>query len=62
MLVDTGSPDELDDLEEELGVKLADVKCALVTHVIKIIAGAGDLSRALAGDHGMLYPTSFFAR
>ena len=29
---------------------------------IKIIAGADDLSRAQAGDHGTLYPTSFFAR
>ena len=80
VLVDTGSPDEFDDLEEELGdigVKLADVKCAVVTHVhadhagnarelqkhgIKIIAGAGDVARARAGDHGTLYPTSFFAR
>ena len=80
VLVDTGSPDEIYDLEEELdeiGVKLADVKCAVVTHVhadhagnarelqrrgIRIIAGAGDLARAQSGDHGTLYPTSFFAR
>ena len=80
VLVDTGSPDEFDDLEEELGdlgVKLADVRCAVVTHVhadhagnarelqrhgIKIIAGSRDLARAEAGDHGTLYPTSFFAR
>jgi glyoxylase-like metal-dependent hydrolase (beta-lactamase superfamily II) len=80
VLVDTGSPDELGDLEAglaELGVKLADVRCAVVTHVhadhagnaralqrrgIHIIAGRGDLSRAIAGDHGTLYPTSFFAR
>ena len=80
VLVDTGSPDEFDTLEEELGelgIKLADVRCAVVTHVhadhagnarelqrrgIKIIAGEGDLARAAAGDHGTLHPTSFFAR
>ena len=80
VLVDTGSPDEFDLLEQELGelgVKLADVRCAVVTHVhadhagnarelqrrgIKIIAGEGDLARAAAGDHGTLHPTSFFAR
>ena len=80
VLVDTGSPDEIDTLEQELaeiGVKLADIRCAVVTHVhsdhagnaralqrhgIEIIAGEGDLARAAAGDHGTLYPTSFFAR
>ena len=60
-----------------LGVKLSDVSCAVVTHVhadhaggaralqrhgIKIIAGQGDVARATRGDHGTLYPTSFFAR
>jgi glyoxylase-like metal-dependent hydrolase (beta-lactamase superfamily II) len=60
-----------------LGVKLADVKCAVVTHVhadhaggaralqekgIRIIAGAGDLARAQRGDHGELVPTSVFAQ
>jgi hydroxyacylglutathione hydrolase len=80
VLVDTGSPGELHDLEvglAKLGVRLADVTCAVVTHVhadhagnarglqrrgIKIIAGRGDLLRAVNGDHGTLYPTSFFAR
>jgi hydroxyacylglutathione hydrolase len=80
VLVDTGSPDEFDDLEEELGeigVKLSDVKCAVVTHGhsdhagnarelqrhgIRIIAGAADLWRMQAGEHGTLISTSFFAR
>jgi len=80
VLVDTGSPGELDDLEaglRKLGIALGDVTCAVVTHVhadhagnarglqlrgIKIIAGSGDLMRAINGDHGTLYPTSFFAR
>jgi glyoxylase-like metal-dependent hydrolase (beta-lactamase superfamily II) len=80
VLVDTGSPGELGDLEAglgKLGIRLRDVTCAVVTHVhadhagnaralqlrgIKIIAGSGDLMRAVNGDHGTLYPTSFFAR
>ena len=80
VLVDTGSPGEAYDLENgllALGVRLSDVKCAVVTHVhadhaggaralqrrgIKIIAGRGDLTRAINGDHGRLYPTSLFAR
>jgi hydroxyacylglutathione hydrolase len=80
VLVDTGSPGELGDLEAglgKLGIRLGDVTCAVVTHVhadhagnaralqlrgIKIIAGSGDLMRAVNGDHGKLYPTSFFAR
>ncbi len=80
VLVDTGSPGELDELEAglaKLGIRLADVSCAVVTHVhadhagnarglqlrgIKVIAGSGDLMRAINGDHGRLYPTSFFAR
>jgi len=49
ILVDTGSPDEFDDLEEELGdigVKLADVKCAVVTHLHADHAGnARELQR-----------------
>jgi hydroxyacylglutathione hydrolase len=79
VLIDTGSPGELDDLEDglgKLGIQLRDVTCAVVTHVhadhagnarglqlrgIKIIAGSGDLMRAINGDHGKLYPTSFFA-
>jgi glyoxylase-like metal-dependent hydrolase (beta-lactamase superfamily II) len=79
VLVDTGSPGELADLEAglgKLGIRLADVRCAVVTHVhadhagnaralqlrgIKIIAGSGDLMRAVNGDHGTLHPTSFFA-
>jgi hydroxyacylglutathione hydrolase len=80
VLIDTGSPGDLDDLEAglaKLGVRLADVTCAVVTHVhadhagnaralqqrgITIIAGSGDLMRAINGDHGTLYPTSLFAR
>ena len=80
VLVDTGSPGELDDLEAglaALGVRLADVKCAVVTHVhsdhagnarglqrkgIRIIAGSADLNRAISGDRGTLHATSFFAR
>ena len=80
VLIDTGSPSEIYDLENglrALGIRLADVTCAVVTHVhadhaggaralqrrgIKIIAGAGDLERARRGDHGTLVPTSFFAR
>jgi glyoxylase-like metal-dependent hydrolase (beta-lactamase superfamily II) len=80
VLVDTGSPGEVYELEaglRELGVKLSDVSCAVVTHGhsdhaggarwlqkrgITIIAGSGDLLREIRGDHGTLYPTSFFAR
>jgi len=79
LLVDTGCPGELDQLEHDLGtlgVKLADVKCAVVTHGhadhagtarqlqqrgIKLIAGRGDLWRELRGVHGKLKATSFFA-
>jgi hydroxyacylglutathione hydrolase len=80
VLIDTGSPGDLDDLEAglgKLGVHLNDISCAVVTHVhadhagnaralqqrgITIIAGSGDLMRAINGDHGELHPTSFFAR
>jgi glyoxylase-like metal-dependent hydrolase (beta-lactamase superfamily II) len=79
VLVDTGSPGEIRDLERglaELGVHLADVSCAVITHGhadhagtarelqrrhIKIIAGEGDLWRELDGIHGHLTATSFFA-
>ena len=79
VLVDTGSPGELKQLESDLrrvGVALADVKCAVVTHGhadhagtarqlqlrgIKLIAGRGDLWRELRGVHGTLKATSFFA-
>jgi glyoxylase-like metal-dependent hydrolase (beta-lactamase superfamily II) len=80
MLVDTGTHGELDGIEDglhALGARLADVRCAVVTHVhadhagtafalqqrgIKIIAGAGDVDRARRGYHGRLTPTSFAAR
>jgi glyoxylase-like metal-dependent hydrolase (beta-lactamase superfamily II) len=79
LLVDTGSPGDAKDLERglaKLGVKLADVRCAVVTHGhadhaggarelqrhgIKIIAGRGDLWHAIGGIHGKLRSTSFFA-
>jgi len=79
VLVDTGSPGELKQLEHDLhklGVSLADVKCAVVTHGhadhagtarqlqqrgIKLVAGAGDLPRTTHGVHGKLKATSFFA-
>lgn len=79
LLVDTGSPGELDPLARglaELGVRLADVRCAVVTHGhadhaggaralqrrgIRIIAGAGDLWHDLDGVHGHLTATSLFA-
>ncbi len=79
VLVDTGSPGEYYELERglaKLGVKLDDVRCAVVTHGhadhaggaralqqrgIKIIAGDGDLWREIAGVHGHLKATSLFA-
>jgi glyoxylase-like metal-dependent hydrolase (beta-lactamase superfamily II) len=79
VLVDTGSPGEIADLErglDDLGVKLSDVKCAVVTHGhadhagnaralqklgIKIVAGEGDMWRELAGVHGHLTSTGVFA-
>ncbi len=79
VLVDTGSPGEIVELRHglaKLGVKLADVRCAVVTHGhadhaggahvlqqlgIKIIAGSADLWREMQGLHGHLTSTSFFA-
>ncbi len=79
VLVDTGSPGEIVELRHglaELGIKLSDIRCAVVTHGhadhagnarvlqqlgIKIIAGSGDLWRELRGVHGHLTATSFFA-
>ena len=79
LLVDTGSPGEFKQLESDLrrlDIKLADIKCAVVTHGhadhagtarqlqlrgIKLIAGRGDLWRELRGIHGKLKATSFFA-
>ncbi len=79
VLVDTGSPNELPELEHglaRLGVRLADVRCAVVTHGhadhaagaralqlrhIRIVAGSGDLWRMLHGQHGELTSTSVFA-
>jgi len=80
LLVDTGSPGDADALERglaKLGVKIADVRCAVVTHGhgdhaggaralqrrgVRIIAGSGDLWHELDGIHGKLRATSFFAR
>lgn len=79
VLVDTGSPGDIVELRRglrELGVKLSDVRCAVLTHGhadhagdarvlqelgIKIIAGSGDLWREINGVHGHLTATSFFA-
>jgi len=79
VLVDTGSPGDAPDLEKglrKLGVRLSDIKCAVVTHGhadhaggaralqrhgIKIIAGGGDLWREIRGVHGKLKATSLFA-
>jgi hydroxyacylglutathione hydrolase len=79
LLVDTGSPGDAGALERglaKLGVKLADVKCAVVTHGhgdhaggarelqrhgITVIAGRGDLWHEIDGIHGKLRATSFFA-
>lgn len=80
VLVDTGSPGDIYELEKglrKLGVRLTDVRCAVVTHGhadhaggaralqlrgIKIIAGRGDLWREIRGVHGKLRATSFFAK
>lgn len=79
VLVDTGSPGDKKELERglhELGVRLSEIKCAVVTHGhadhagnarwlqkhgIRIIAGEGDLWRETQGVHGTLKSTSFFA-
>jgi glyoxylase-like metal-dependent hydrolase (beta-lactamase superfamily II) len=79
VLIDTGSPGEAYELEKKLrtlGVRLSDIKCAVVTHGhadhagnaralqhrgIQIVAGSGDLWRAFQGLHGKLRATSFFA-
>jgi glyoxylase-like metal-dependent hydrolase (beta-lactamase superfamily II) len=79
VLIDTGSPGETYELEKKLnglGVRLSDIKCAVVTHGhadhaggaralqqrgIKIVAGSGDLWREIRGVHGKLKATSLFA-
>jgi len=79
LLVDTGSPGDLADLEaglRELGVRIGQIKCAVVTHGhadhaanaralqqrgVTIVAGSGDLWRTMRGVHGKLKATSFFA-
>lgn len=79
VLIDTGSPGDLAMLENglrRLGVRLADIKCAVVTHGhadhagtarllqqrgITIVAGGGDLWRTMQGLHGKLKATSLFA-
>lgn len=80
LLVDAGSPGEMAALERgvrALGVSLADVKCAVITHGhadhaanaqalrrrgITVIAGAGDHERMAKGLHGPHHPTGFTAR
>jgi len=75
MLVDTGAPGDIVELRHglrQLGVRLEDVRCAVVTHGhsdhaggarvlqrlgIKIVAGTGDLWRELRGVHGHLTST-----
>lgn len=80
VLIDTGSPDEAYELEQglqKLGVNMADIKCAIVTHGhadhaggaralqqrhhIQIVAAQGDLWREIRGVHGHLKATSWFA-
>lgn len=80
ILVDTGSPGDLEDLTEQLaavGVALADVKLAIVTHGhgdhaalgadlqkagVKVAVGAGDWPLAAAGKNDELRPTNLTAR
>ena len=79
LIVDSGAQGEFPDLVSglrALGVKLADVKCAVITHGhadhagtaralqvngVKIIAGAGDLERTRHGEHGKHNPTGIFS-
>jgi glyoxylase-like metal-dependent hydrolase (beta-lactamase superfamily II) len=79
LLVDSGSQGEFQELKtglDKLGVRLADVKCAVITHGhadhsgtaramqvagIKIIAGAGDVERMKRGVHGPHHPTGVFS-
>ena len=79
LLVDTGSPGDLFDLEKglrQLGVRVGQLKCAIVTHGhadhaanaralqqrgVTIVAGSGDMWREVKGVHGKLKSTSFFA-
>jgi hydroxyacylglutathione hydrolase len=80
LLVDTGAQGELYQLEQgmkQLGVRLRDVKCAVVTHGhadhagtaralqlkgVRIIAGAADRERNARGAHGAHNPTGLFSR
>jgi hydroxyacylglutathione hydrolase len=80
LLVDSGADGDFDEIKaglDQLGVKLADIKCAVITHGhadhagtarafqlagIKIIAGAADLERTRKGVHGPHHPTGVFAR
>ncbi len=79
LIVDSASQGEFHALASGLraiGVQLADVKCAVITHGhadhagtaralqvsgVKIIAGAGDLERTQHGAHGAHNPTGVFS-
>jgi glyoxylase-like metal-dependent hydrolase (beta-lactamase superfamily II) len=80
LIVDSGSSGEFGQILgglKELGVSLADVKCAVITHGhadhagtaaamqvkgVKIIAGAADRERFQHGEHGPHHPTGVLAR
>lgn len=80
LIVDSGSSGEFGQIIvglKDLGVSLADVRCAVITHGhadhagtaaamqvkgVKIIAGAADLERFQHGSHGPHNPTGVMAR
>ncbi|HEU0036460.1 MAG TPA: MBL fold metallo-hydrolase [Kofleriaceae bacterium] len=79
LIVDSGARGDFHELTtglRTLGVRLADVKCAVITHGhadhagtaramqlagITIIAGAADLDRTTRGFHGPHHPTGIFS-
>lgn len=79
MIIDSGAYGDFPAIERglvELGVRLGDVRCAVITHGhadhagtaralqahgIRVIAGAGDRERFAHGSHGPHHPTGWFA-